>query len=681
MAHQQNPSAEPHVAAQRPILIVDDDSERRDAIARAIVASSDHLHFVMAGDGDQALQYFLEFRPLATILDMVLPGRTGFDVLDELARLHPDGDHPVIALSKFYGRRQITKCYPVTDVIKTEQVDVPAAVVKALDGVIPVFSGTIRCKTPAIPATRGSLVKTAFASLYVHALSSGLTGYIGASHKNAKRVVFFDRGRPVYVRASLTSESFSGFLYQRKIITREQARGVRNHCKSGSGNFDYVAIKEQGLVPSDELRELHREYVRRRVIRCFGAEGQYVYASDAELASKVPQRALAAIELFFDAVDERLTTNVLEQRLGVNNRTRIQAPTTQPLVDLNCDADLTRVSHYFLQQAGLTLQEAADKVGLSYHAILKFFYILYEFCAIGYERGTGSTNEPKITADASVSTSAKEREKIESFIELYFKTRKNNYFEVFGIEAGDAIDQRQVRTEYHRLSKLCHPDRFRSYKHWKLESAIDYLSQRVNRAYETLTDDTKRRAYLDKLSGKQSVSSERTELHQKVRNKASEYFNNGLSLLSERDVAGASQRFRQALELSPDDANYGIHYYFTRFFLDAESRSDVIARLKAMVAKTDPPPKALFYLGVIDLHRGSLNSARKLFTRSLKADNAQPEVILATEILDEAIANTDSESKLRLSESILDWYRPLRGASSSDEAAPDSAESGSQDES
>lgn len=66
------------------VLVCDDQSALRELI-RAALAETDH-EVVEAADPFEALRLAKELRPEVVILDIVLPGRSGLDVLADLRR-------------------------------------------------------------------------------------------------------------------------------------------------------------------------------------------------------------------------------------------------------------------------------------------------------------------------------------------------------------------------------------------------------------------------------------------------------------------------------------------------------------------------------------------------------------------------------------------------------------------
>jgi DNA-binding response OmpR family regulator len=80
----------------KTILICEDDQNLRQLV-RAVLG--DRYRFLEADDGDKALELALRARPDLIILDLMMPGKGGLDVLDQLREKLPGGTTRVIVMS------------------------------------------------------------------------------------------------------------------------------------------------------------------------------------------------------------------------------------------------------------------------------------------------------------------------------------------------------------------------------------------------------------------------------------------------------------------------------------------------------------------------------------------------------------------------------------------------------
>ena len=78
------------------ILVVDDDHQMLDALTLGFQLQWQGATVLPASDGERALQAFFEHLPDVVILDVALPGKSGFEVLREIRQV---SDVPVIMLT------------------------------------------------------------------------------------------------------------------------------------------------------------------------------------------------------------------------------------------------------------------------------------------------------------------------------------------------------------------------------------------------------------------------------------------------------------------------------------------------------------------------------------------------------------------------------------------------------
>ena len=113
------------------ILIVDDEKEIADFISR--VLSKGNLESIEVQDGKTALEVLAEKKPSAVILDLMMPGMSGFEVLKRIKADPALASIPVIICSTLSDREYqeqaqalgaksyITKPFRASELISTVQ--------------------------------------------------------------------------------------------------------------------------------------------------------------------------------------------------------------------------------------------------------------------------------------------------------------------------------------------------------------------------------------------------------------------------------------------------------------------------------------------------------------------------------------------------------------------------------
>lgn len=90
------------------ILIIEDDKFLRELIIRKLSGEKD-FQVVSAVDGESGLKVFKEERPDLVLLDLILPGIDGFEVLSKVKQEPDLSSVPVIILSNLGQRDDVER--------------------------------------------------------------------------------------------------------------------------------------------------------------------------------------------------------------------------------------------------------------------------------------------------------------------------------------------------------------------------------------------------------------------------------------------------------------------------------------------------------------------------------------------------------------------------------------------
>lgn len=89
------------------VLLVEDDKFLRTVLEKKLL--NEGFEVIIAEDGEEALQKLVRERPGIILLDIVLPKRSGFAVLEEIQRDPEFRSLPVIILSNLGQREDVEK--------------------------------------------------------------------------------------------------------------------------------------------------------------------------------------------------------------------------------------------------------------------------------------------------------------------------------------------------------------------------------------------------------------------------------------------------------------------------------------------------------------------------------------------------------------------------------------------
>lgn len=92
---------------QQTVLLVEDDQFLSSLLKNKLEEAG--IYVQLATDGDQALQILNSFRPTLVLLDLILPGRSGFEVLSSIHGNPQLAGIPVIILSNLGQESDVAK--------------------------------------------------------------------------------------------------------------------------------------------------------------------------------------------------------------------------------------------------------------------------------------------------------------------------------------------------------------------------------------------------------------------------------------------------------------------------------------------------------------------------------------------------------------------------------------------
>ena len=96
-----------NVSAQKTILIVEDDEFLRSLTAKRL--EKENYHIEVAVDGENAISAFESLKPDLILLDLLLPGKDGFEVLKKIRETEATKSLPVIIFSNLGQKEDIEK--------------------------------------------------------------------------------------------------------------------------------------------------------------------------------------------------------------------------------------------------------------------------------------------------------------------------------------------------------------------------------------------------------------------------------------------------------------------------------------------------------------------------------------------------------------------------------------------
>lgn len=222
------------------------------------------------------------------------------------------------------------------------------------------------------------------------------------------------------------------------------------------------------------------------------------------------------------------------------------------------------------------------------------------------------------TTNTTVSTQTMSLAEIADHIE-----NAQNYFEILGVTHTDPVDM--VRSSFFELSKKVHPDRYAGESEEIIQRAT-HVFDLVRQAHDTLSDETERKKYIDKvIHGKVTDDEAAMEQLQAIF-KAEEAFKKGERFFQQGQISKAHEFFEEAYRNDPNSLEYKAHYGYTIFTQNQNSHpttaeeglemiQDAIRTNESQEVKLD---SLWVLLGRAYREKGDTTRAKTAITKALK---------------------------------------------------------------
>jgi CheY-like chemotaxis protein len=231
-------------AGEGSILVIDDDRNARDLIRRSL--ESEGHNVIVAASGDEGLVLARDTRPSLITLDIIMPGRDGWSVLQELKDDPELRDIPVIMVSISNDRKMGSALGAVDHLSKPVDRDKLKALVKR-------YSKKGRALVVEDDAAAREVVARALASI----------GWTSVEAENgAVGIEKFGGGKFDLIILDIMMPVMDGFGFIRNLRKTETGRSVpivvltakdltKKERKELNGNVEQIFLKEETSV--DEL--------------------------------------------------------------------------------------------------------------------------------------------------------------------------------------------------------------------------------------------------------------------------------------------------------------------------------------------------------------------------------------------------------------------------------------------
>ncbi|MFH1809680.1 MAG: response regulator [Pseudomonadota bacterium] len=642
----------------KSLLVVEDDENVQRFLTDLLLEEG--FHVVCEKDGEWALRAIERRAFDLVILDVVLPGRNGFEVAEEMRGMRNGAEVPLLMISGIYrGARHRSEA--MTRYGAVEYLDKPISIDRLTEVLRQVFgdaypdpSDRSRVRRAIDRATsgdkladtaskderrevetaarddfkggkvaRGDLSHSPFAEVLAQLYRWRSTGALLLKRHKVKKIVFFKDGYPSYVKSNVLAECLGKVMVRERLITAAECEESLALMKTKKRQQGTVLI-EMGCISPHNLVYALELQLQTKLFDLFNwVEGDYQFNPKAAPPSEIVELGMTPATIIYEGI-KRTHDVVRLRKLLADHTDSFLVVHSDPLQRFQ-EVDLSTAERRLvaLIDGKKTLKNILEKQLLPEDRCLPLIYALIAAQMVRPEvksapkrdriETTGMINKivepaspPPSPAKAPARGSAapapspqptREHAEREELARKAKEMRKMTYYEMLGVARTASAEE--IKKAYYALTREYHPDRHYATAAADVRALADQIYSMIHTAHEVLSSTADREAYdSDLLTGLKKGAVDEVSRILAAESK----FQRGEALMKKRQYDKAVDAFREALELYSDEGEFHAHLGWSLFQTDPNNAAtqrqaeDHIQRGIELNPKID---KAYLFLGYL----------------------------------------------------------------------------------
>ena len=612
------------------ILCADDDRHFCQILSRAF--EKEGYVVEQAHDGEDALAKIQSLEPDLVTLDVMLPKRDGFEVLESVRAGGELANTPVILVSgctitpDYQARADALTANAVLQkpVPLAELLSVVAAHATSTKGKRSVSAPKPKSRKTALAGTLQEL-PTAALLHQLHGLRA--TGVLRVQAGKRKKQVQLREGAPISVRSNLVQETLGNLLLASGKITEDVLHSSLLRVKRGEGLQGQI-LKAMHMLDEEDLAFALRQQAEEKLLDLFAWEsGSFEFVQNARLkGGNALALKTSPANIVWRGIQERTPIASIDRFLASNGD---KAPVPGESAFYNYqDVELGPDASAWRQRFDGSTR--LDQLGSLTESARRQIYGLVVLDLLELRAAVPSGRKPRATrairevqrrpaADGRAEAELPGEEDLRrELTKLASDLRGKDYFGVLGVDHKATDDD--VRTAYAKLAKQTHPDRFTGASDALVRVAEEVFGY-VAQAYEEIGDHDKRIKYLRRQQG-QDKEQQELEVGQRALQAELE-FQKGETALAAGAVEAALSHFSKAVDTYPEEGEYLVYFGWARYLVETDV-PDRIDRAIATIEKgrklAPERDKPYLFLGRLCKAKGREDVAEKMFMRAVQLD-------------------------------------------------------------
>jgi len=452
--------------------------------------------------------------------------------------------------------------------------------------------------------------------------SEKLTGTLSLSSDNFKKNIYFSDGSILYADTNVIQERLGEILFKEGMITRQQFWNIHKMIEGKNLKLGKLLVENKILTEKDIFQGMKLQ-IRSIIFSFFFLNsGQWNFEEKPPEIQNDSKFNIDLGQIIYEGAT-RYIQNLnyyVDQYFSKSPVLLMLPPGINEVIPEKLIGFHSSLSNY----KNRSNEEIHEELGITEKEYWQNVLPLFLLGTIDFE---------------TIDIKEEDRQNIETVIGLYkkIKNEKINFYEILGLKS-DASSE-EIRNSYFDYAKKYHPDRIATAPDPGVKEMANIVFSEINRAYDTLSDDDKKRQYdIDKIS----KSNEDGTGPDKSLERASLLHRKAKTLFNQKNYWQSSTLLEEAIRLNPDRGAY--------FLLLGMSQMNIRTMIRAAeknLAKAinlDPwNPEPLVALGLLFFNENMQKRAEGFFRKALSID---PENTIAKKRLKEIEGSSSKKKSL-----------------------------------
>jgi CheY-like chemotaxis protein/tetratricopeptide (TPR) repeat protein len=602
------------------VLYIDDVEELPAGFARELGRLG--LRLVRSTDGDEALRLIREGPPLLVLLEPLLVGGQGLELMERIRSCRETaGSVPIVIVTR--GERSPQLYGQALELGATDFLCKPVLRAELLEAVLDATHRTQaedkegKRGEEAEATLSGSLEELSVPELLQRLRDLGATGTLVLLREGDRRGIDLRNGSPAAVGMSGRLQPLEDYLVRTKRISDDEHEAVMEQIAAGVGTVREILVG-MGALTEHELEDALRARVAEPLLETFRwASGTYRFLPRTRLKSRQPLEQSAA-RVVFEGVTEWSPLPAIRESLrrwGTAYVSRAEHPPydLDELGPLAPEPDFLDELRGDRSVAEILEASAVDERVLYGLIVLGFAELREELALLLVDVVPGEDSEEAPRREIrEVVTDPRQLESFETALcNLENRISRQDDFAVLGVEE-NASDEK-VRQAYERIRSAVALERIprEAREEQSLTEVAERVCRRVEKAYAHLrTGDSRRK----------SAALRREEAASRAL-EAESWFRKGGARLKAKRYDEAVEAFGMACHLDPSEGEYVAHLGYALYLSNPEQRvvqREALEHISKGIKLSPDREDSYVFLGRIIKATGEVVTARKMFVRALK---------------------------------------------------------------